>query len=598
MTDPLRLRPGLRADGAPGTAPTAAPSPVPHALPMPPLHRTLRFRAALVALALISGFFAVVMFNTQRALEQAALENSRAVARQIAQTLNLALAPHTSDLASLAVVTPYLQELISPDSDGLLYLVLLAEDGRVLTRTDAAPQPLPAVDTDLGPAWRRGVLHLEQPILLGNQSVGRLRYGLSSRLLRDAAQSLLRQNLLLYGAVLLVIVGVMVAAMRRLGRRLQALMDAGALLASGAYQTAAPTAGHDELGVLGRELNLMADAVRSRIAALEESRQRERSLNEALESRVSQRTAELQQANDHLSRTLDDLRRLQDGLVQSEKLASLGSLVAAVAHELNTPIGNALGVATAYGHKARDFGERARGRLQRQALEDFLQDSQDAALLLERNLNKASELITSFKHVAIDQTSSQRRRFDLAQTVGDVLATLSPTTRHHAIRIDNDVPGGLEMTSFPGPLGQVLTNLVNNALLHAFAPGQPGRIRVHAALQDADHVVIDFSDDGCGCDADTLKRIFDPFFTTRLGQGGSGLGMNIVHNIVTGLLQGRITLDSAPGQGLRARIVLPRVAQPVSSTTLGGLPTEALPVAPATAAPASGPASPPTATSP
>ncbi len=328
----------------------------------------------------------------------------------------------------------------------------------------------------------------------------------------------------------------------------------------------------------------MADAVRSRILALEQSQASVRQLNEELEARVVQRTTELSEANRHLEQTLVDLRRLQDGLVQSEKLASLGALVAAVAHELNTPIGNALTVATGYSHKAREFEAQARIRLQRQTLEQFLADSAEAAELLKRNLLKASELITSFKHVAIDQTSSQRRHFDLAQTINDVLATLSPGIKHRPLCVETDLAPGVRLHSYPGPLGQVLTNLYTNAALHAFAPDQPGTMRISSRLHDAETACIEFSDNGCGMSAATLKRVFDPFFTTRLGQGGSGLGMHIVHNIVMGLLHGRIEIRSEPGQGTLVRLLLPLeapaadIAQPGAAALL--LPTDLSPDTP------------------
>ncbi|MEY8875849.1 MAG: sensor histidine kinase, partial [Leptothrix sp. (in: b-proteobacteria)] len=413
------------------------------------------------------------------------------------------------------------------------------------------------VDTDLGQAWPRGVLHLRQGILLGDAQVGELRYGLSSQLLRDAAQRLAQRNAALYASVLLLLAAVLGGLLTRLGRRLRALTDAGARLAGGSYGHAVPTEGRDELTLLGHELNAMADAVRGRIRDLEASQASVRRLNEELEARVERRTAELSDANRALEQSLGDLRRLQDGLVQAEKLASLGSLVAAVAHELNTPIGNALTVATAFADKAHQFGQQARTRLQRQALEQHLADSDEACALLQRNLLKASELITSFKHVAIDQTSSQRRPFDLAQTLGDVLATLSPGIRHRPLRVEADLAPGVRMLSYPGPLGQVLTNLYTNAVLHGYAPDQPGVLRLRSRLADAQTALIEFEDDGAGMDTATLRRIYDPFFTTRLGQGGSGLGMHIVHNLVLGLLHGRIDVASEPGRGTRVRLWLP-----------------------------------------
>lgn len=533
---------------------------MPNRLREPTLWQSLRFRVGASVIVLVSVIFALVTLNTLRVLQQVAQESSRVNIRQIAQTLNLALAPQTETTETLARIKPYLQELISPDSDGLVYLVLQDEHGQMLAQTDAVPDPLPPVDVDVDQAWSRGVLHLEQSILLGNQQVGRLRYGLSSGLLREAASRLFRQNLGAYAAVMLALLVLLTWALTGIGRRLRALAEAGARLARGSYDVTVPTVGNDELTLLGHELNTMAEAVRVRIRALEESQASVRRLNEELELRVLDRTGALTQANQSLESTLADLRRLQEGLVQSEKLASLGSLVAAVAHELNTPIGNALTVASGFSQKAQAFEQQARVRLQRQALEQFLADSAEASMLLQSNLFKASELITSFKHVAIDQTSSQRRSFDLARTVGDVLATLSPSIKHRSVRVETELEPGVRMRSYPGPLGQVLTNLYNNALMHGFpaeAVVQEGVIRVVSRRLDASRVVLEVADNGLGMGPDVLRRVFDPFFTTRLGQGGSGLGMHIVHNIVVGLLQGQIDIDSQPGIGTCVRLTLP-----------------------------------------
>ncbi|RZS56986.1 sensor histidine kinase [Sphaerotilus mobilis] len=530
---------------------------MPQSLNAPPLWRSLRLRLGAGAFVFLSTIFALVSVNTRRVLEEVALESSRLAAAQVAQTLNLALAPHTESSQTLARIQPYLQELVTPQGGGVLYLVLLDERGRELARTDAVPAVLPPVDHDLAGAWTRGLLHLEQDILLGGQQVGRLRYGLSSTLLRDASDRLKRQNLITYGLLALALVLVLALLLRRLGQRLNRLTDAGTRMAKGDYEQSVREEGHDELTLLARVFNRMAAAARSRIRELESSQAAVRELNEALEARVEQRTAELLTANHHLEQTLADLRRLQASLVQSEKLASLGSLVAAVAHELNTPIGNALTVATGYAHKARVFDEQARARLQRQTLEQFLTDSAEAAELLLRNLLKASELITSFKHVAIDQTSSKRRHHDLARTLQDILTTLAPALKHRPIQVETDLEPDVRMNGYPGPLGQVINNLYNNALLHAFDADQPGVMHISAHRIDEQRVRLTFTDDGHGMDEATLHRIFDPFFTTRLGRGGSGLGMHIVHNIVVGLLQGQIEVRSQPGLGTQVEIVLP-----------------------------------------
>ncbi|WP_334159048.1 PAS domain-containing sensor histidine kinase [Oryzomicrobium sp.] len=268
-------------------------------------------------------------------------------------------------------------------------------------------------------------------------------------------------------------------------------------------------------------------------------------LNESLEARVRVRTAELEQANHELGEALVTLQQAQTELVRSEKLAALGSLVAGVAHELNTPIGNSVTVASTLDERTREFfGQVEAGALKRSSLNAYLDTSRTACNLLMKNLVQARELVSSFKQVAVDQTSSQRRQFNLRHVVDEVFATLHPMLKNTSCQVVIDVPADLQLDSFPGPLGQVLTNFTTNALTHAFDGRERGTLRVGASQTGANEVEIRVADDGIGIPAHECARIFDPFFTTKLGKGGSGLGLHIVHNIVTQVLGGRIAVES------------------------------------------------------
>jgi signal transduction histidine kinase len=248
-------------------------------------------------------------------------------------------------------------------------------------------------------------------------------------------------------------------------------------------------------------------------------------------------------------------------LAHAEKLAALGSLVAGVAHELNTPIGNMLTMATALHGRVRNFSSAAlAGSLRRSMLEEFVQGANEAADSIERNAGRAAELITTFKQVAVDQTSVRRRSFDLGELVRDVYATLQPRLKHTSHRLLIDVPAGIMMDSYPGPLDQVLLNLVNNALLHAFEHCDAGTMSISARFDGAG-VLIEFNDNGCGMDKATAARAFEPFFTTRLGSGGSGLGLYLVYNLVTAALDGEISMQSEIGVGTRFLLKLPLVAK-------------------------------------
>ncbi|HEX7643432.1 MAG TPA: PAS domain S-box protein [Burkholderiaceae bacterium] len=284
-------------------------------------------------------------------------------------------------------------------------------------------------------------------------------------------------------------------------------------------------------------------------------------LNANLELRVVERTDELQRANMELASTLATLNMAQEELVRSEKLAALGSLVAGIAHELNTPIGNSLMVASTLVDQTKALTDSfAEGGIKRSMLDNYLKDAGKAGDILVRNLFRAGNLVTSFKQVAVDQTSSQRRNFLLSEVVSEILLTLSPTIKKTAFEFAQDIPDGIVLDSYPGPLGQVITNLVNNALLHGFEGRNTGTVSLSAATNKDGWVELSVKDDGIGIPAANLNRIFDPFFTTKLGAGGSGLGLNITHNLVTGVLGGRVRVLSEVGTGTTFVLTLPTVA--------------------------------------
>lgn len=284
-------------------------------------------------------------------------------------------------------------------------------------------------------------------------------------------------------------------------------------------------------------------------------------LNTRLEAKVEERTAELAQVNRALTRTVEDLSSAQGELVRQEKLASLGAMVAGIAHELNTPIGNSVTLASTLSHETGRTRKAVETEaLRRSQLVEFLQTCDEAARLLNRNLAAAHELISSFKQVAVDQTSENRRSFDFAHTLEEIIATLRPSLRATRISLELAITGDARMDAYPGALARVLTNLVENARVHGFANGGPGSIRVSAAVRDEDWLELDVADNGCGIPLENHAKVFDPFFTTRLGRGGSGLGLHIVFTLVTRVLGGRIALESPAEGGTRFHIELPRVA--------------------------------------
>ena len=289
-------------------------------------------------------------------------------------------------------------------------------------------------------------------------------------------------------------------------------------------------------------------------------------LNNSLEQRIVQRTEALSQSNQELNETLLNLQQAQHGLVQSEKLAALGSLVAGIAHELNTPIGNSVMAATTLlDHSLAMQAAVEAGSLRRSMLDQFVADSHTACDILNRNLRRASELISSFKQVAVDQTGAQRRKFQLSEVVDEIVITLGPSLKKTPFKLQSNIDDNLWLDSYPGALGQILVNLINNAVLHAFEGRNQGLIALRAYPSQAGWIELTITDNGVGISEAHLSKIFDPFFTTKLGQGGSGLGLNIVHNLATGILGGRLEVASQINWGCRFSLSLPCQAPVVSS---------------------------------
>lgn len=282
-----------------------------------------------------------------------------------------------------------------------------------------------------------------------------------------------------------------------------------------------------------------------------------RLLNDQLEDRVNQRTVELQQANQALNTTISHLNLTRTELVRAEKLASLGALVAGVAHELNTPIGNGVIAVSTVRAAMRTFHANSANGLKRSVLDTLIETVEMGTDIAERNLTRAAELISSFKQVAADQSSSQRRHFSLHEVASEIALTLRPSLRHSNAELVVAVPEGITLDSYPGPLGQVLTNLINNAILHAFPAQAHGHVTIRAEAGSGAQVRVTVADDGIGIDPDILPRIFDPFVTTKMGRGGTGLGLNIAHNLTVQVLGGDIHVINTPGKGAAFVLHLP-----------------------------------------
>jgi two-component system NtrC family sensor kinase len=293
--------------------------------------------------------------------------------------------------------------------------------------------------------------------------------------------------------------------------------------------------------------------------------ERERTARREAEALLHDKSRELFTANESLTRradeltaSLEQLRDAQDQLVQREKMAALGALVAGVAHEINTPLGVAVTAITHAAERVRRLdGAVNAGTLTRGDMRSFLNEMDEAVGLALDNLERGARLVHSFKKVAVDHSSEAPRDAQLEELATDVVASLRPITRTAGVTVDVVSDARTRVRVDAGALVQVLTNLVQNACVHAFdGVDGPRGVRIELRpVRDAAEVIL--SDNGNGMDADTAARVFEPFFTTRRSSGGSGLGMHIVHTLVTQRFLGTIALESAPGRGTRWTLRLP-----------------------------------------
>jgi signal transduction histidine kinase len=286
-------------------------------------------------------------------------------------------------------------------------------------------------------------------------------------------------------------------------------------------------------------------------------------INVAAEEVTERKRAEQEtrKAKDAAETALQNLRDTQESLIESEKLIALGRLVAGVAHEVNSPVGISLTVASTLQKKVEQFAAVAAGSdLRRSSLNEFLDIVRNASAQLVANLDRAAERIQSFKHVAVDQGQSHRRTFDAAELVEQILSHQARELWGRGITLRLQCQPKILMDSYPGPLGQVLTNLAVNSITHAFPNGRKRIIGIKLSEAGSGHIEILLTDDGCGMTPEVKRQAFDPFFTTNRHQGGTGLGLHTVHNIVADRLGGQVKLESQPGAGTRVQLILPRAA--------------------------------------
>lgn len=514
------------------------------------LRQKLRFMVIGTALLTLSLVMAVYIGYEWVTMNQQLREDLEVRAQIISANSTAALAFNdasaaTETIAALATAPDVLRACIyrnNPDGAAPLF----AHFYRVAT----APV-CPDTATALAPQAQRDRMQVVQKIELDHSIAGFI--------FIESDLSKLWQRILTMawasGAVVLLVISLAIIMSRLVERaiagpimHLHAVMQQVAASGNYTLRANAREAGQDEIGALVGGFNQMLATVD----------QRDNELLSA-QAELQVQIQERDQANAELSRTMHQLRSTQGQLVQSEKMASLGGLVAGVAHEINTPVGVAFTAASTLQSRSRDLKiAYTEGHIRRSTLDKYVDQAMEIADMIVKNLARAAELIQSFKQVAVDQTSSERRSFELHEYIDETLVSLRPRLKKLPYRVHVSCAEGIVVDGYPGAFSQILTNLVLNSAIHAFEGRDSGNITITATLE-AGFVNLRYADDGVGMDEASKKRIFDPFFTTKRGRGGSGLGMHVVFNLVTRTLAGSITMPKT-ASGMAFDIRFPQKA--------------------------------------
>jgi signal transduction histidine kinase len=313
-----------------------------------------------------------------------------------------------------------------------------------------------------------------------------------------------------------------------------------------------------ELNSLSDTINIMLSRIQDYLARQQESEEAHKKLNIRLEEMVNERTLALKTANQELIQTLEKLHQFQRQMVQNEKMASLGDMVAGIAHEVNTPIGLGVTASTMMLDRLATIDEQFQNKtLKASTMAKFISESQENLGIIYRNLNRAAGLISSFKQVAVDQTTENNRNINVTKLIDEILVSLRPRLKKVKHQINVHCDEDLVVETNPGPIEQILINLIMNSIIHAFDGVENGTIDIIVELVSQQKLKITYKDNGIGIPNDIKKRIFDPFVTTKRGQGGSGLGMHLVYNLVTQALNGSISLSTEDGNGVEFVIMFP-----------------------------------------
>jgi len=494
----------------------------------------------LLVTVILGGFGLYEQMRLSQALEQQFAQRQIETLARLKTSLPTALWNYDAPMAGRIIRA----EMEQPEVQSVLVLDAQSRPFVTLSHPAAAAAQVPA---------RAAQRHLTTSAALmidqstartaEDKEIGRVEVAFS----RDKIDATLRAQLLtrILEALLLdaILIVVLTYALKMVFGPIAQLRDALFALAAHDREDAEelPEASENEFGEVIRGFNLT-----------------QRKLRQVIHRRAQAEEA-ARQAASQTELAFRDLQAAQASLVQSEKLAGLGGMVAGIAHEINTPVGIVLTSASVLQLETTQLRKAvADGVVRKSDIAAYLELADECSRLILGNADRAAHLIQSFKQVAVDQTSEQRREFGLKEYLDELMTSLHPSLRKAHTEVTVECQGEVLMDSYPGLLAQVITNLTMNAITHAFAKGDGGHIRI-VVTPSPGVVAIEFRDDGRGIAEENLGKIFDPFFTTRRGQGGTGLGLNIVFNIVTKQLGGSIAVQNNADRGAAFLMSFPLV---------------------------------------
>lgn len=389
-----------------------------------------------------------------------------------------------------------------------------------------------------------------------NEDLGELTIYYTNKFIDDSIKQY-KINIFTFSIILIcILVLILFYFINKFSDSIKILTEASSEIASGNLSKEIHIKTKDEIGILANKFEMMRNSLKERIETNEKQAKEIKHLNEDLQYKVYERTIELEDSNKELHQSIKNLELTQKQLIESEKMASLGSLVAGISHEINTPVGICVTASTHFSELTKNLKkDYENDSISEESFEKYINNSTEVANLIETNLNKTAKLVKSFKQISIDQISEQRRTFNVKKYIYEILFSISNITRKTNLKIDV-VGDDLEIDTYAGAFSQIITNLIINSIIHGFGKNKEGSILIDLKNIDNNLFII-YKDTGKGISPENLPKIFDPFFTTNREQGGTGLGMNIIYNIITSKLNGTIICKSSPNNGVEFTIKIP-----------------------------------------